>query len=1039
MKKQDVVYFHKSIKYMFFTLGTLLFLLSFMVAIPKVACAQSLTVKGTVKDASTNLPLPGVDVVIKGTTNGNTTNGSGIYKLSKVGRADTLIFSFIGYKRKIVPVRGRSTININLQPTVIRGKKMVVVGYGKQRQEDVSVSLSSVKTATIQNQPVVNETNNLAGRVSGIITFQGSGEPGNNSATIHIRGVSTMGNANPLVIVDGVPRNFSEINPQNIKSVKVLKGAAAVAPYGMAGANGVILVTTKSGQAGPPSVSYNGYFGIQNPTFVPRMVNAYQFAKLKNLAQANAGGKPAYSQTELQGFKNAVNGNPTPEYPNSNALNAIIRKNAPLTRNSLIISGGSKKVTYYASLGWTYQGGMWRTANDSRYNGSMRIDAQPTKTTHVSVYFTGWNEKQHYPGGNGDVMYQAYRTPAVSPVYYPNGDWGSWDGRSAIGLAFHSGYTINKNRQVYSSLYIKQDLPLPGLDVKARISYDPYDTFSKGWYTPIPTYRYDPKTKTYNEGYLVYKKPKLNESYRRTNNYTFQGYLDYIHSFGKNNVNITGVFESSKGLTQDFSASRQDYNLYLPELNMGSSVPANISNGGSASQTRRLGVVFDGNYNYANTYLLTVTGRYDGDYYFAPGHRFGFFPAVAVGWNISNEKFFKNRFPWVSNLKLRGSWGYSGNLAGAPFQYLSAYGIYGGSANFNGAPTQGIYERKPANTSITWEKALKEDVGLNLSLWNDKVTLTADYFYQKRSNMLLAPNVTVPVSYGIGLNQVNAGVMSNHGIDFTIGYNKGFANGLVMNLTGNFTWAHNKLINIFESPATYNNPRRRRTGRQLGTMFGYKAIGLYTKSDFNSNGKLKKGIPTVPWTVHPGDIRYADLNHDGKITPSDRTVIGNPRIPGIEYGLESEFKYKQFALDILFQGTAQSSFYVSKWLQSPFDRNGNATLLQYKDHWSASNPNPHALFPRVAPAQTPNNSQGSSYWVRNASYIRIKSAELSYSLPGRITHMLSIHSMQIYLAGQNLFTWDPGMHYQLDPEAGAGSGQYYFQQRVFSIGANVHF
>ncbi|HYW36223.1 MAG TPA: TonB-dependent receptor [Balneolaceae bacterium] len=1003
--------------------------------------AQNITVNGKVTDAKSGKSLPGVNIKVKGTTTGTTTNAKGKYSLSVPSAQDTLIFSYIGYKVKNIPINGRNTINVALKSMTLQGQQMVVVGYGKEKQENVTSSISNVKTKNITNKPVVNETNNLAGRVAGVISMQTSGEPGYNNANIHIRGISTLGNSNPLVIVDGVPRNFSEINPENIKSISVLKGAAAVAPYGMAGANGVILVTTKSGKAGPPSLSYNGYIGFQNPTFVPKMVNSYQFAKMKNLAQKNAGGQPAYSQQELQGYKQAVNGNVTPQYANSDGLHQLIRKNAPMTRNSLVLSGGTKKVKYYASIGWTYQGGMWHTDNIHRYNTNIRLDAQATKTTHVTLSLTGWDEQQHYPAvGAGTIMYQAYRTPAVSPVYYPNGKWGSWDGRSLIGYAFHSGYQTNKISQLYTSLYIKQDLPLPGLSLKGRVSFDPHRQFDKIWNVPIPTYHYDANAKKYNKGYLLYKKPRLNQSYDRNNAFTFQGYLDYKHSFGKNNVNITSVFEARKTLDQNMSAFRKNYNLYIDELNDGSSIPSDLSNGGTSSQSRRLGVVFRGSYNYASTYMLSVSGRYDGDYYFAPGHRFGFFPAISGGWNIAKEGFIQDNIPWLTTLKLRGSWGYSGNLAGSPFQYLSTYGIYGNAANFGGAPTQGVYERNPANKQITWEKARKEDVGFDLSLWHGRVTASGDYFFQKRKNMLLAPQVTVPVSYGIGLNQVNAGIMSNHGIEFSAGYNRSFDNGMVLNLNGNFTWAHNKLEKVFESPATKNNPRRRRTGRAMGTKFGYKALGLFKKSDFNANGNLKKGIASQPWgKVHPGDIRYADLNGDGKITPADRTVIGYPRTPQINFGFEPQLKYKDFGLDLLFQGAAQSSIALGGWIANPFNANGNVTLLQYQKHWSAKHPNPHALFPRVTPSETPNNSQYSSYWVRNASYVRLKSAELSYSLPDKLLNALSIHSVQVYVAGQNLYTWTPFINYNLDPEAGSRSGQYYFQQRVFSIGANIHF
>ena len=399
---------------------------------------------------------------------------------------------------------------------------------------------------------------------------------------------------------------------------------------------------------------------------------------------------------------------------------------------------------------------------------------------------------------------------------------------------------------------------------------------------------------------------------------------------------------------------------------------------------------------------------------------------------------------WLTHLKIRGSYGESGNLAGGSYQYLSDYG-FGTAGNFGGIPVMGMWENIQGNPNITWEKAKKFDIGVEFSAFNGMLHLEADYFYEKRSNMLMAPNSEVSAEYGIPLSQVNAGRMHNQGVDLMVSFNKQFTHDWYFGVRGTFTYAHNTLDQIFETDATYNNPNRRRTGRPDGTMFGYKCLGYFTYDDFNPNGSLKSGIATQPWgQVYPGDLRYADLSGpdgvpDGKIDENDMTVIGRSNWnPEIVFGLAPTVRWKGFDLDALFQGATRTNISLGETLVMPFFDSGSATKLQFRDHWTPANQN--ARYPRLTSEVTVNNHrQSSSWWVRDATYVRLKSIELGYSLPKKALDFLHISQLRVYVSGQNLWTWTPFMKEIVDPEAGSANGKYYMQQAVYSFGLNITF
>lgn len=1021
----------------------------------------TITVKGKVTDRTTGEPMPGVSLKIKGTSEGAVTDVNGNFTI-KAPDNGTLVFSFIGYDPLEVAVDGQKEIAAKMWASNKSLNEVVVIGYGTQKKTSTTAAVSTVNTAEIAEKPVANLTNALIGRASGIIATQGSGEPGFDGSNIQIRGVGSIGNTNALLIVDGVPRDFSRLDPNSVATITVLKDAAAVAPYGVAGANGVILVTTKQGKSGKAQLTYNGYVGFQNPTRVPTFVGSYDYALMRNEAAMNDAHdqgstyNPFATDTQLALYQNHTD----PDiYSDGHPLQQIIQKNRLINYNNVTLSGGSDDIKYFASIGYTHQDGMWSTTFLNRYTGSLNITAKATKSTTVGLSVNSYVEDQHFPAvGASSIIDQAMRQAPTTPIYYSNGDWSGYIGQSLIGEIYHSGYQTNQNNVLYSQLYIEQQLPIKGLSIKGVISYDSgpdalfsgnQTSFTRKYSTPIPFYN---ATQAALGGPVVYTantqgstKAQFAESDSQNISLTYQGLLNYARTFGKSDITGLLVVEARNVNYQTFGASRINYNLNIDELNFGGPAPSDETNSGYSSGEKQIGYVYRLGYAYDKKYLFEASGRYDGSYLFGPGHRFGFFPAFSAGWRLSEEKFIKDNFTWIDNLKVRASWGQSGAYPSSggniqTYQYLSPYNVYGNSGVIGGAATQGIYEALQGNPEITWEKSNKTDVGFEGSFWHGLLGVEADYFYEKRSNMLVSIGNALPAEYGIGTGLVNGGIMQNHGFDVTLTSTTNFSNDLRLDLKGTFTFARNKLLQVYENSATYNNPNRRQTGRPNGTQFGLDATGYFTPADFvdpnAASPVLKPGIAVPSFgTVHPGDIQYADLNHDGKIDANDITDIGHPSTPEIIYGLEPRLTYKNFDVDLLFQGSGNSDLYVNNYFVWPFQSSGSATQLAFTDHWTPTNTN--ALYPRLTGTPTSNNTQESSWWIRNTAYIRMKSFEVGYTFSNRLLGH-SIHSLRVFVAGQNVFTWTPSTKEILDPEEG-GNNENYFQQRVISVGVNATF
>ncbi|WP_236970455.1 TonB-dependent receptor [Membranihabitans marinus] len=976
-------------------------------------------------------PLIGVNVLVKGTNIGTATDFDGRFTLTGVDEQGVLLISYIGYQSQEIPLNGKSQITVTLVEDSQTLDQVVVVGYGTQKKTSLTSAVSNLNGNDIATSPVANLSNSIGGRLSGLIVRQNTGEPGRDASNIFVRGVSTTGNTQPLLVVDGIPRNFQHLDPNTIESVTVLKDAAAVAPYGVAGANGVILVTTKKGQKGEPSITYNGYYGFQNPTVLPEFPSAFEYAQLKNQASINVGGNPLYSETDLRKFKD---GSDPDSHPTQNIYDLLFEKNTPLTSHNIEVTGGTEKLKYYSSVGYQYQAGLWKPTNQERYNYSLNLESNVTNSTVVSFSVTGREQINTSPPiSTGRIFELIHYAPPTTPILFSNGESGTYVWNNVHG----SGSEKVNTSQIFSQLSIKQNLPfVKGLNFKGTIAFDPTLIRTKSFRTPSHLWSVDTTQSPYVfiDGIFEQTKPSLDQSMVYNNQLTYQASLNYGNSFGKNNLNALLVYEAKSNNSEEFGAARRNYNLTIDELSLGSSSLADLSNYGISSSARQLGLVYRVSYDFAGKYLFEASGRYDGHYYFSPDNRFGFFPAFSAGWRLSEEKFLKEN-TWLDNLKLRVSYGESGALAGSAFQYLSLFNVYGPAAVIDGVAVQAASEGLEPNPNITWERAQKSNVGFEINLLRGLFNLEMDLFYELRNNMLTSPTVVVPAEYGVGLSQVNAGKMSNQGLDLNLTSFHKLNQDINISFGGNFTYAKNKLIEIFESDATYSNPNRKRTGRPLGTEFGYEAVGYFQVDDFDSEGNLKSGIATQPWgQVFPGDVRYKDVNGDGKINLEDEVPIGEADVPQIIYGLFLNADYKKLTLDVLFQGAAKTNIYGPSGYWHPFN-NGRSAYVSNLDYWTEDNPN--ASHARLTPSPTANNSQKSSYLMFNSKYIRLKSITLAYTLPSAVNSKLSAQNLRVYFSAQNLLTFTPIINY--DPEIINSQGLDYPQQKVVTIGLNLTF
>ena len=1004
---------------------------------------QQVAVSGTVISQTDNRPLPGVTVLVEGTTIGTTTDSAGDYTLSVPASAAEISFSFIGYDTKKVPADQPLLLKVvTLVESAQTLEDVVVVGFGIQKKESLVGAVQSVKPSSLKLSST-NLSSSFAGKIAGVISVQSSGEPGADGANFWIRGISTFGaNKTPLIILDGVEITqgiLNSIAPETIESFSVLKDATATALYGSRGANGVMIVTTKSGRNSERmSINVRLENGFTMPTRITPVAGGVDYMRCYNEARRARGMSDYYSEdkivnTELRTDRYI--------YPDVGWYGLLFKDFSTNQNANINLRGGGRKVEYFLNFSAHNEFGMLRRTSDSnyfsgdnmqKYTFQSNVSANVTKTTRVALKMTTQLMNKYGTSGVASDLFNYTMTanPVDFPAVYPAregydhvlfGNAPSWDGAGTQVNPYallNEGYCNRFWGNVLATLTVEQDLSfvteglrISGLASFANYTYSSvwnkltphYYTMNNYWMTPEGTYEYQLNTiGTPGSNYL---KGGTSSSGNRIMN--FQGKIDYTRRFGKHDVAAALVYMQKETRRNVPSTSQ---NEILP--------------------FREQGLAGRVTYGFDSRYMAEFNFGYNGSENFAKGHRFGFFPSVAVGLVISNERFFERAKKVVSLLKVRASYGLSGNdYMSDRFQYISTLDMsssnneYKAFLGLNPIVYEGIRVLKWGNENLTWETSRKTNIGIELGLF-DELTLIADLFEDRRDDIFMTRR-SVPASSGFqdSTPYGNIGGVLNRGLDMSLEYNKAIGRDLVISVQGSLTFARNE-VTFRDEPR--NKPAyMRHKGKPVNAIEGLVAVGLFKdQADIDS-------WPTQDFggTVRPGDIKYLDLNGDRKVDGNDVTMLGHPTVPELVYGLGASIRYKKFDFSFFFQGVGRVSLLMSD--HHPFVSKAysgrNMTQWIVDDHWSEADPNPRAAYPRLSDVWNENNTRASSFWIRNGAYLRLKNAELGF------TH----RSFRFYVAGSNLLTFSKFKLW--DPELGNGNGLKYPLQRVVKLGVQYNF
>ncbi|WP_347839374.1 TonB-dependent receptor [uncultured Draconibacterium sp.] len=985
-------------------------------------------VKGKVSD-SDGEPLPGVTVVERGTSNGAVTDIDGNYSVTVP--ADCILqFSFVGMTTQEVPVEGKSTINVTMQADVIGLEEVIAVGYGTQKKADLTGSVSQIGGEKLLAAPTPNLSTALTGKMTGVITRQTSGQPGEDNATFYIRGKSTFGNNSALVLVDGIERDFKRIDPNEIESVTILKDAASAAIYGARAANGVILITTKRGGNMEPSVTYTGTFGVQSPTFKPEMMDAGQFARYFSEASANQGDLPPFTNEQIQQYENGT-------LPHTDWWGEVMDDTAPIQQHNISINGGTKKTKFFVSLGYLDQGGLYDLAWLKKYSVRSNIDTEITKDLKLSLDIAARQEKDsESPDEAWNLLLNSQPTvrPYVPDHIEPGGLHYNGTNVSPIGRALHSGYEEDKRSIFQSTLSAQYSFPfIKGLNAKFSFSYDQTDSKNKEWKLPYTFYVYDEANDIADE-FQSLSKISLSQRSAEWNQKTLQASLNYDRTFGEHNVSGVFVYEQAEISSDNIWAYREQFlSDAIDQLFAGSNI--NKDNNGSAYETARKGYVGRVGYNYKGKYYAQVNARYDGSYNFPDEGRWGLFPAFSFGWRMSDESFMEN-VEWLDNLKFRASWGQYGNDRISAYQYLSGFAFNNGKGMIlgDGNLSQAIRETSLANPDITWETATSSNIGFEYAILNGKISGEFDYFNKRTEDILMYRNASVPQTFGASLPRENLGIVENNGFEAILRYNEQIGE-FRFNIEGNVTFAKSEVIEIDE-PVDVPD-RLKRTGLPFDQFFGLEAMGLFTSQSEIDSWAIQDNNDNS--SIQTGDIKYVDYSGpdgepDGVIDGYDIHQIGRSQIPELVYGFNLSANFRNWDLTANFQGASRYDQYT--FIDGFGLKSNSMAVLTDAYHEN----NPDGKYPRQYVGQKPNNKEFSSFWLNKGNYLKLRNVELAYTLVDiNFLNSVGIDHVRLSVSGNNVLTL--AKYKVFDPERPYKSGNplYYPQMKTWNFGVNVKF
>ena len=1006
-------------------------------------------------------PLIGVNVTVDGDANGSITNMDGLYEIFVTKKSVVLKFTYIGFKTSEIRTNASTNIyDVTLEEQVNELEETVIVGYGTQRKISNIGAQSSMKMEDIKT-PSASLTTTLAGRLAGVVAVQRTGEPGKDAADIWIRGISTPNTSSPLVLVDGVERSFNDIDPEDIESLTTLKDASATAVYGVRGANGVILIKTKPGKVGKPTVSADYYESFTRFTKMVDLADGITYMNAANEAMRNDGIATKYTEDQI---RNTIAGKDPYLYPNVDWLKEIFNDWGHNRRVNVNVRGGSEKVAYYASVSYFNETGMTVTDKNidtydskmkySRYNFTTNLNIDVTPTTKVEIGAQGYLGEGNYPAISSADLYNA--AMSISPVEYPKmffvngeayvpGTSTNNNFNNPYSQATRRGYDNLTKNQIYSNLRVTQDLDMltKGLKLTAMYAFDVYNEIHVHQDRAESTYNFLDTSVPYD----MNGQPILQRIYEGSNVLSYkQETSGNKKTYLEASLNYDRTFNDDHRVSALFLFNQQSKLLY-PKGTLEDAIPY-----------RMMGIAGRATYSWKDRYFAEFNIGYNGAENFSPKHRFGTFPAFGVGWVVSNEKFWQPLSKAVSFLKIRYTDGKVGNseVSDRRFMYLDQMkenGDYGYKFGPNGTKWSG-YETVNMAVDLIWEESRKQDLGIDLKLFNDDLSIVFDLFKERRENILLKREHSIPsfLGYNTSAPYGNIGIIENKGFDGTIEYNKRINKDWVIALRGNVTFNKDKWIQgeLPEQKYEWMN----QYGRNINGAKGYVAEGLFTQAEIDDMARWEslsaanKAITPKPFasqfgTVKAGDIKYKDLNNDGQIDAYDQTYISRGDVPTTVYGFGFTVGWKDLSVGMMFQGVAGAERVLNGSSINPFNGGGGSGNLysNIDDRWTEENPDQNAFYPRLSygseTTSSINNFQKSTWWVRNMNFLRLKTLQLSYNLPKPWVNKVHLKNAAVYVMGTNLFTLS---RFKLwDPELNTDNGASYPNTTSYSVGINFTF
>ena len=1006
-------------------------------------------------------PLIGVNVTVDGDANGSITNMDGLYEIFVTKKSVVLKFTYIGFKTSEIRTNASTNIyDVTLEEQVNELEETVIVGYGTQRKISNIGAQSSMKMEDIKT-PSASLTTTLAGRLAGVVAVQRTGEPGKDAADIWIRGISTPNTSSPLVLVDGVERSFNDIDPEDIESLTTLKDASATAVYGVRGANGVILIKTKPGKVGKPTVSADYYESFTRFTKMVDLADGITYMNAANEAMRNDGIATKYTEDQI---RNTIAGKDPYLYPNVDWLKEIFNDWGHNRRVNVNVRGGSEKVAYYASVSYFNETGMTVTDKNidtydskmkySRYNFTTNLNIDVTPTTKVEIGAQGYLGEGNYPAISSADLYNA--AMSISPVEYPKmffvngeafvpGTSTNNNFNNPYSQATRRGYDNLTKNQIYSNLRVTQDLDMltKGLKLTAMYAFDVYNEIHVHQDRAESTYNFLDTSVPYD----MNGQPILQRIYEGSNVLSYkQEKKKKKKTYLEASLNYDRTFNDDHRVSALFLFNQQSKLLY-PKGTLEDAIPY-----------RMMGIAGRATYSWKDRYFAEFNIGYNGAENFSPKHRFGTFPAFGVGWVVSNEKFWQPLSKAVSFLKIRYTDGKVGNseVSDRRFMYLDQMkenGDYGYKFGPNGTKWSG-YETVNMAVDLIWEESRKQDLGIDLKLFNDDLSIVFDLFKERRENILLKREHSIPsfLGYNTSAPYGNIGIIENKGFDGTIEYNKRINKDWVIALRGNVTFNKDKWIQgeLPEQKYEWMN----QYGHNINGVKGYVAEGLFTQTEIDDMARWEslsdanKAITPKPFasqfgTVKAGDIKYKDLNNDGQIDAYDQTYISRGDVPTTVYGFGFTVGWKDLSVGMMFQGVAGAERVLNGSSVNPFNGGGGSGNLYSNigDRWTEENPDQNAFYPRLSygseTTSNINNFQKSTWWVRNMNFLRLKTLQISYNLPKPWVNKVHLKNAAVYVMGTNLFTLS---RFKLwDPELNTDNGASYPNTTSYSVGINFTF